>query len=110
MSRDTSDQDARRWKQQYYDHLDLLDRKEKDWQALESILKKTVLRLSIAAEGQHATIDRYLHDIRSVIKKQVNVIRLENILGDISALLLKMGDKKVAADRKVITMLMRLLE
>ncbi len=110
MSENTSKQEVKQWKQQYYDHLDLLDRKEKDWQAQESILKKTVLRLSIAAEGQHATIDRYLHDIRSVVKKQVNVIRLENILSDISALLLKLGDKKDAADRKVITMLMRLLE
>jgi len=110
MSDNTSDQDARHWKQQYYEQLDLLDGKEKDWQALESILKKTVLRLSIAAEGQHATIDRHLQDIRSVVKKQVNVIRLENILEDISAVLLKIGDKQVAVDRKVITMLGRLLE
>ena len=102
--------EAKSWKQQYYDQLDLLDQKEKDWQALESVLKKTVLRLSITAEGQHATIDRHLHDIRTVVKKQVNVIQLENILDDISALLLKIGDKQVAADRKVTTMLIRLLE
>ncbi len=110
MSENTSRQEGKQWKQQYYDHLDLLDRKEEEWQTLESVLKKTVLRLSIAAEGQHATIDRHLQDIRSVVKKQVNVIRLENILGEISALLLKIGDKKVAADRKVITTLMGLVE
>lgn len=110
MSDNTSDQEARNWKQQYYDHLDLLDRKEKDWQAVESILKKTVLRLSIAAEGQHATIDRHLQDIRSVVKKQVNIIRLESSLEEISAVLLKIGDKQVAADRKVTSMLQQLLE
>ncbi len=110
MPEDISDQEARQWKQQYYDQLDLLDHKEKDWQALESVLKKTVLRLSITAEGQHATIDRYLHDVRTVVKKQVDILRLENILNDISALVLKMGDKQVAVDKKVITMLIRLLE
>jgi diguanylate cyclase len=110
MSDNTSDQAAGKWKQQYYDHLDLLDRKEKEWQALESILKKTVLRLSIAAEGQHATIDRHLQDIRSVVKKQVNVIRLESSLDEISAVLLKITDKQKTDDRKVVTMLQQLLE
>jgi len=110
MSDNPSDQEAKNWKQQYYDHLDLLDRKEKDWQAVESILKKAVLRLSIAAEGQHATIDRHLHDIRSVVKKQVNIIRLESSLEEISAVLLRIGDKQVAADRKVTSMLQQLIE
>ncbi len=110
MADDTSDQEARNWKQQYYDHLDLLDKKEKEWLALESILKKTVLRLSIAAEGQHATIDRHLQDIRSVVKKQINVIRLETSLDEISAVLLKITDKQHADDRKVVTTLQQLLD
>ncbi len=75
MSENTSEQDAKHWKQKYYDQLDLLDKKENDWQGLESILKKAVLRLSIAAEGQHGSIDRHLHDLRSMVKKQVNVLR-----------------------------------
>ena len=110
MTETTSDQEVKRWKQQYYDHLDLLERKEKDWQQTESILKKTVLRLSIAAEGQHASVDRHLQDIRSVVKKQVNAVRLETILEDISALMLKIADKQVAADKKVITAMIKLLE
>ena len=110
MSEHTSEQDAKHWKQKYYDQLDLLDNKEHDWQALESILKKAVLRLSIAAEGQHGSIDRHLHDIRSMVKKQVNVMQLENTLDDISAILLKLEDKQATEDKKVVTMLVRLLE
>ncbi len=110
MSENTSMQEVKDWKQQYYNHLDLLDQKEKDWQGLESILKKAVLRLSIAAEGQHMTMDRHLRDIRSVVKKQVNVIRLENILDNISSVLLKMVDQKKVDDKKVVTMLVQLLE
>ena len=110
MTETTSEQEVKRWKQQYYDHLDLLEQKEKDWQQIESILKKTVLRLSIAAEGQHASVDRHLQDIRSVVKKQVNTARLETILEDISALMLKIADKQVAADKKIITAMIQLLD
>jgi len=110
MSENTSEQDDQHWKQKYYDQLDLLDKKENDWQALESILKKAVLRLSIAAEGQHGSIDRHLHDIRSMVKKQVNVMRLDNTLDDISAILLKLEDRQATEDKKVVTMLARLLE
>jgi diguanylate cyclase len=110
MSDNTSDQEVKRWKQQYYDHLDQHERAQKDWQALESILKKTVLRLSIAAEGQHTSIDRHLQDIRSVVKKQVDVYRLEHILEDLSALLLKIGDRQAAEDKKVIGLLVSLLK
>lgn len=52
-SEKTAEPEEQRWKQKYYNHLDLLDKKTSDWQTLESILKKAVLRLSIAAEGQH---------------------------------------------------------
>lgn len=110
MADNTSNQEAKNWKQQYFDHLDLLDQKEKEWRALESILKKTVLRLSIAAEGQHATIDRHLQDIRGVVKKQPNVARLESSLEEISRVLLKLGDKQTTADKKVTTMMLQLLE
>lgn len=110
MSDNSANQDAKNWKRQYYDHLDLLDQKEKEWQTTESILKKAVLRLSIAAEGQHATIDRHLQDIRSIVKKQSSIIRLESSLDEISRVLLKLGDKQPAADRKVVAALQQLVE
>lgn len=109
MTENTSEQEAKRWKRQYYDHLDLLDEKEKHWQSLESILIKAVLRLSLAAEGQHASIDKHLMEIRSEAKGQINVIRFGTILDEISALLLKVGSKQ-AGNKKVITTLIRLLE
>ncbi len=110
MSEKTSEQDANGWKKKYHDHLDLLEQKENDWQSLESILKKTVLRLSITAEGQHPTIDRYLQEIRATVKKQVDVNKLDDTLKKISALLLKLDEKSIADDKKIVTMLARLLE
>ncbi len=110
MSDKTAQQEADRWKQQYYEQLDVLERKQKDWQDLEAILKKAVLKLSIAAEGQHATIDRHLRDIRPLVKQQVDVRRLEQLLDDVSALLLKLGDRQAKAQNDIIGSLVSLLE
>lgn len=104
------DQDALNWKQKYYDNLDQLDKKQSSWHTLESVLKKAVLRLSIAAEGQNSTIDGHIHDIRGMVKKEINVIRLDNTLDDISNVLKKIEDSKIAVDKKVVTMLAHMLE
>lgn len=110
MTDHANEQEIRRWKQQYYDHIDLLERKERDWCDIESILIKAVLRLSIAAEGQHPTVDRHLQNVRSLVKQQINVSRLDQLLEDISALLLKIGDKPKAGERKSVSLLLGLLE
>lgn len=55
-------------------------------------------------------MDRHLHHIRSMMKKQVNVILLNNTLDDISSVLLKMEDGKAGKDKKIVTTLARLLE
>ena len=110
MSDKSSARDATKWKQKYRDNLDLLDKKQSDWQSLEAILKKAVLRLSITAEGQNKSIDRHLQDIRSIIKKQVDILRLDNKLDDISSLLLKLDDDKATEDRKIVTTLAQLLK
>lgn len=110
MSDKSSARDATKWKQKYRDNLDLLDKKQSDWQSLEAILKKAVLRLSITAEGQNKSIDRHLQDIRSIIKKQVDILRLDNKLDDISSLLLKLDDNKATEDIKIVTTLAQLLK
>jgi len=105
-----SDQDTLVWKQKYYDNLDQLGKKQSSWDSLESVLKKAVLRLSIAAEGQNSTIDRHLHDIRGMVKKEINVIRLDNVLDDIANVLKRLEDNKIDDDKKVVTMLAHMLE
>ena len=110
MSDKSSARDATKWKQKYRDNLDLLDKKQSDWQSLEAILKKAVLRLSITAEGQNKSIDRHLQDIRSIIKKQVDILRLDNKLDAISSLLIKLDDNKATEDIKIVTTLTQLLK
>lgn len=110
MTENTSSAESERWKRKYYDHLDLLDKKEKSWEQLEAVLKKAVLRLSLAAEGQHTSIDQHLFDIRGVVKQQVNAVKLESILEELSRLLVRLESKMGAADSKVVGMLAYQLE
>lgn len=110
MSVDSSGHDAEHWKQKYYDQLDQLDKKEKDWAGLESILKKTISRLSLAAEGSHDQMDRHLQDIRAAVKDRINLHRLELILEDLSKLLAHIEEKKVAPDKQAMSLLQVLLE
>ena len=59
MGSNPPSQDAEHWKQKYYDQLDQLEQKEQQWDGLESVLKKTISRLSLAAEGNHDQVDRF---------------------------------------------------
>ncbi|MFW2372544.1 MAG: GGDEF domain-containing protein [Gammaproteobacteria bacterium] len=110
MGANSSGHDAEHWKQKYYDQLDQLDKKEKHWAGLESILKKTISRLSLAAEGSHDQVDQHLQDIRAAVKDRINLHRLELILEDLSKLLAHLEEKKVAPDKQVMSLLQALLD
>ena len=94
------------WKRKYYDQLDRLEKKEKQWGELEAVLKKAVGRLSLAAEGQADSIDRYLKDIRVAVKGDVDHFRLESILEDLSKRLAKIDEP----NKRIVGALRELLE
>ncbi len=110
MTTDSSSQDAQQWKTKYYDQLDRLDEKEKEWSALESVLKRAIGRLSLAAEGSNAELDRQLRDIRTVVKDKVNRHRLELVLDDVSKLLAKLEEKQSAPDRQAVDTLLGVVD
>jgi len=96
------------WKQKYYDQLDNLEKKEQEWEKLESTLKRTIGRLSLAAEGQNATLDRHILDLRTAIKNNINRQRLESIVDDISRILSKLEDKENDPNRNTTNILEQL--
>lgn len=102
-------QDIEQWKQKYYDQLDILEKKEHDWESLESILKRTISRLSLAAEGQHKTLDRHLLDLRSSIKNQIKPDKLETIVDSISTILTQLEEKQTQPDSQYIDILHQLV-
>ncbi len=105
-----SGQSADHWKQKYYDQLDRLDQKEEEWSRLETVLKRAIGRLSLAAEGHHKAVDRHIRDIRAATRDKVNREHLDAILDQLSDLLARLDEKQAAPDRQAITHLQTLLE
>ena len=105
----SSTQGAEHWKQKYYDQLDQLEKKEADWESLELILKKAIGRLSLAAEGHNDSVDRYVRDIRGIVKKDINQPKLELVLDDLSKVLLKIEEKNIQPDQQLTQLLHDLL-
>jgi diguanylate cyclase len=97
------------WKQKYYDQLDNLEKKEQDWEDLQTTLKRAIGRLSLAAEGQHSSLDRHLNDLRSAMKNNINQQQIESIVDDISRILAKLEEGQGEAKRKSIDILEQLL-
>ncbi len=98
------------WKQKYYDQLDNLEKREQDWEKLETTLKRTIGRLSLAAEGQNAALDRHINNLRSSIKNNINQQHLESVVDDISRVLSKLEDKQSGPKRESINTLEILIE
>ncbi len=95
--------EAQRWKQKYYDSLDALDNLEKRqraWDELETLLKKTVTRLGLAAMGHDDGVDGYIERVRSATKQDVNRRALEDILENFSAYLATLQDSKKKSTAK----------
>jgi len=97
------------WKQKYYDQLDHLEKKENDWQQLETTLKRAIGRLSLAAEGQNTTLDRHITDLRSSIKNSINQQRVESIVDDISRILTQLEEKQSISERTSVDTLLQLV-
>ena len=105
----TDGQGNEQWKQKYYDQLDSLEQKEADWEKLETTLKRTIGRLSLAAEGQHDSLDKHLDELRTAIKNNINRQRLDVVVDDISRILTHLEDQKTAPNRLSIDLLEQLI-
>jgi len=56
------------WKRKYYDSLEQLEVKEKQWSSLETVLRNAMANLSIAVEGVDKDLDQQLDVLRHAIR------------------------------------------
>jgi len=105
----TEGQGNEQWKQKYYDQLDRLEQREAEWEKLETALKRTIGRLSLAAEGQHNSLDRHIDELRTAIKNNINRQRLDSVVDDMSRVLTQLEDQKAAPNRLAIDLLEKLV-
>ena len=104
-------QEALQWKQKYLDQLDESERREKQWQQADDLLRKTVSRLSLAADGLDAALDRQLRDLRNAIRDRASTAQLDVLLEDMSRTLVKLdGQRKQRSQQEGEGPLLSLLD
>ncbi len=76
--------DEENWKQKYLASLDNLEIQENKWQATESLLKQGLTRVALAAQGLDAALDDDLVLLRKILRKDVDLQQLENVIGELT--------------------------
>ncbi|OQR31997.1 GGDEF domain-containing protein [Pseudomonas sp. T] len=65
MSRD----DDQRWKQKYLDNLEQQEKLERRWDARLDLLRRGLVRSSLAAEGSDKAVDACMKELREVLRR-----------------------------------------
>lgn len=88
------------WKQKYFAQIEKFEREEKHWRQTEDVLKRTLSRVSLAAEGLTAELDEQLVGLREALRHHADAVSLHGPLQHLSdALLALEGRSGKRADR-----------
>jgi len=87
-------QEALQWKQKYFDQLEESERRDKQWQQADDLLRRTISRLTLAADGLDAGLDRQLRDLRNAIRDRASTAQLDLLLEDMSRTLVKLDSQR----------------
>lgn len=67
------------WKSKYSGIAEELSRKEREWAKAEELLRRTIRRLTIAANGVHPVLDQRLTDLRKTMDKHLDLNMLQRV-------------------------------
>jgi diguanylate cyclase len=86
--------DSEQWKRKYFDQLEESESREKHWRQADDLLRKTIARLTLAADGQNETLDRQLRELRNAIRDRVSSTKLQSAVDAISKTLVKLDRER----------------
>lgn len=111
MDIENSTQELAQWKKKYFDHLEESEYREKQWAEADDLLRKTISRLTLAADGVDKTLDRQLRDLRNAIRDRVTAAQLRRCIDDMSDTLVKLdGERRKREPRGEHNPLLELLD
>ncbi|MFQ5642893.1 MAG: GGDEF domain-containing protein [Thiogranum sp.] len=102
MDIDDSTQEAGQWKEKYFSRLEESERNEKQWREADELLRKTISRLTLAADGLDSTLDQQLRDLRNAIRDRATTLQLRSLIDDMSRTLVRL-DTAHAGERPAST-------
>ncbi len=87
---------AEAWKRKYYDALEQQEGKERQWNQADDLLRKTISRLTLAADGLDETLDRHLKILRDAIRDRADSRVLHQRIEAMSESLVRLDAKRTA--------------
>lgn len=79
------------WKLKYNQIHEDLKRKERDWVEAEELLRRTIRRLTIAANGVHPVLDKRLASLRDSMGKHLDLAMLKDITASMPGTLMELS-------------------
>ncbi|WP_339409494.1 GGDEF domain-containing protein [Pseudomonas sp. EA_35y_Pfl2_R5] len=61
--------DAQRWKSKYLESLEQQEKLERSWDARLDLLRRGLVRSSLAAEGSDKSVDQCMHELRDILRR-----------------------------------------
>lgn len=75
----TNGTDSEKWRKKYFASLDQLDSQQQQFRAQETVLKRLVSRLCIAALGQSPQLDEQVRKLHSLVRREARAEELERL-------------------------------
>lgn len=82
------------WKRKYYDALEQSEGKEQQWKQADDLLRKTISRLTLAADGLDESLDRQLKGLRDAIRDRADSRVLHQRIEAMSVSLVRLDAKR----------------
>ena len=73
------------WQRKYYESLDELEQKEKQWQELESLLRLLSSRLTLLSDASDEQLEKKLDKLRSNLRYEDDALKFRPLINDISS-------------------------
>jgi diguanylate cyclase len=96
---DEGTQEAEQWKKKYFTQLEESERKEKQWHDADELLRKTISRLTLAADGLDSTLDQQLLDLRNAIRDRSTTLKLSSLVDDMSRTLGRLDKERAEGEQ-----------
>ncbi|HSH29779.1 MAG TPA: diguanylate cyclase [Thiohalobacter sp.] len=96
---DTEHAQLETWKRKYYDSVEQAETRERRWAGMEELLRKTITRLSLAADGLDTTLDHQLAELRNAIRDRADDRTLQQRIEAMSATLVRLDTDRAGAAR-----------
>ena len=81
--------EALHWKNKYLELLDQQDAQEANFAKQTELLKRALIRSSLAAEGNDQQLDQQLQTLRTLLRNNIHTGQLENNIEQLENAILK---------------------